>query len=71
MQCYQVEPETRGPVGDALAAYASISDKQLLSGLYRVTLQKYQKVRTSKAAAPWRFMSLCFKLIIAASCIKW
>jgi hypothetical protein len=31
-------------VGDALAAYASISDKQLLSNLYRVTLQKYQKV---------------------------
>lgn len=40
----QVEPELRGPVGDALAAYASVSDKQLLSGLYRVTLQKYQKV---------------------------
>ena len=40
----QVEPESRGPVGDALAAYASISDKQLLSNLYRVTLQKYQKV---------------------------
>lgn len=40
----QVEPELRGPVGDALAAYASISDKQLLSNLYRVSLQKYQKV---------------------------
>jgi hypothetical protein len=41
----QVEPELRGPVGDALAAYSSISDKQLLSNLYRVTLQKYQKVK--------------------------
>jgi hypothetical protein len=42
--CCQVEPELRGTVGDALAAYASISDKQLLGNLYRVTLQKYQKV---------------------------
>jgi hypothetical protein len=47
----QVEPELRGPVGDALAAYASISDKQLLSNLYRLTLQKYQKVRHSAVCA--------------------
>lgn len=47
----QVEPELRGPVGDALAAYASISDKQLLSNLYRLTLQKYQKVRHNVVGA--------------------
>jgi hypothetical protein len=40
----QVESEARGPVGDAIAAYASISDMQLLSSLYRITLQKYKKV---------------------------
>jgi hypothetical protein len=40
----QLEPEARGPVGDALAGYASISEPRLLAELYTITMKKYQKV---------------------------
>lgn len=40
----QVPPEGRGQIGEALAAYASVSDPQLLANLFRVALTKYAKV---------------------------
>lgn len=40
----QVAPEARGQVGEALAAYASVSDPHLLANLFRVALTKYAKV---------------------------
>jgi hypothetical protein len=41
----QVAPEARGQVGDALAAYASVSEPADLAGLFRIALGKYSKVR--------------------------
>jgi quinol-cytochrome oxidoreductase complex cytochrome b subunit len=44
----QVAPEARGQVGDALAAYASVSEPADLAGLFRIALDKYSKVRRTK-----------------------